>query len=379
MRPVRPPSAWPCRTPAASGSRPGHAPSFGRPPSPVAPKPPDPIVRIRVNNACAARACAPKPRPRVPPPGFVTWGSGECVETADQPTVIEDGLCAPACGVQASDGRIVQCPFGTCICGEDGGECSVADATCPTGTAFVADDRCLSYSATAPAQSLAAGELCPAEPVDRACGVGAPDGRLSRCGAGEACVCDGSAGRCARVEPTCPSERAYVPTNRCAPADGGPVSTVNGVLCPGAPPPPPLVCGTLDSAGRVQGCETGEQCICRPSGGTCAATEPACPFGLSNANDGACVGLSETTFTRPVAADALCPPMSPTPVLCGQMAETECAGDLRCGCSGPNTGVCVLEQAACASGLAEAATLRCIGLTENLQVIDSGACTTGGP
>ena len=352
-------------------------------PSPIAcgteatgPDCPDPSQQCVCGTGLCAEAA---PASTCAPTGLRYVGSGECVEAADQPTVIEDGLCSPACGSLAGDGRITQCPFGTCICGESGGECSFTDATCPTGIAFVADNRCVAYSATTPAQPLAAGELCPAAPVDRPCGVGGAEGRLGRCDAGQTCVCEGGAGRCARVEATCPDGRAFVPTNRCAPPDAGPVSTVNGVLCPGAPAPPAITCGALDDAGRVQGCATGEQCICRPSGGTCAAPEPACPFGLSNANDGACVALSEATYTRPVAADALCPPLSPTPLVCGQAAQTECAGELRCGCSAPNTGVCVLEQVACPSGLAEANTLRCIGLSENLQVIDSGACTAGGP
>ena len=328
---------------------------------------------------CSAGLCAEISPVEACPTGLRFVGSGDCVNPADQPTAIDDGLCAPDCGVLGGDGRIVQCPFGACICSADAGRCSLADPTCPTGLAFVENNQCVMYSAETINQTLASGALCPANPVDAPCGVSAADGRLARCGPDETCVCDGSVGRCARLEPTCPAGRAFMPTNRCAPADGGAITTVNGVLCPGATPSPPVTCGTLDASGRVQGCQAGEQCICRPDGGACAVAEPACPFGLANAHDGTCVTLSETAFTRPVAADALCPPRAPTPIACGQSAQTECAGVLQCGCRADGTGVCVVEQASCVSGLAEAETLRCVPLSENLQPIETGICPPGGP
>ena len=333
---------------------------------------PDPNQRC----VCATGLCAEAaPAPTCAQTGLRYVGSGECVAENQQPTVIDDGLCAPACGVAAADGRIVQCPFGNCICTDAGGRCAVTDATCPTTTAFVDTNICLAYTASAAAQTLTTGAVCPAVFEDRACGGPSSDGRLARCAAGETCVCEGGVGRCARAEATCPAGRAFAPTNRCAPGDGGAITSVVGLLCPGATAAPPLSCGELDGTGRIRTCRPDEQCICRAGGGTCAAAEPACPFGFANANDGACVALSDTDFTRPVAADALCPPLAPTPIACGVAAETECAGELRCGCSGSQTGVCVIEQAACPSGLAEAATLRCIRLDENLQVIETGACT----
>ncbi len=328
---------------------------------------------------CGTGLCAETaPASTCAPTGLRYVGSQECVEAADQPTIIEDGLCAPACGRLAGDGRIVQCPFGACACTDDGGRCTVADPSCPTGNAFVSDDRCVTFNATDAVQTIAAGELCPATFEDRACGGPGPDGRLARCGPDETCVCEAGTGRCARPEPTCPDGRAYVPTARCAARDGNGVTSVSGLLCPGATAAPPVACGALDGAGRIRSCAPAEQCICRSDGGTCAVAEPACPFGLSAANDGTCVALSESTFTRPVAGDALCPPVPPTPIACGQAAQTECAGELRCGCSGA-TGVCVIEQPACASGFAEANTLRCIAASENRRIIDSGACATGGP
>ena len=328
---------------------------------------------------CATGFCAePVAAEMCPDTQLAYVGAGECVTATEQPTAIDDGLCAPQCGVLASDGRIVQCPFGTCVCGETAGQCTVDDATCPTGAAFVADNQCLTYTATAVAQVLSSGGLCPAVPEDRVCGVGTEDGRLAQCAADEACLCEGGVGRCARAEATCPNGRAFMPTNRCAPADGDGLTTVRGLLCEGAATPPPVTCGDLDPSGRVRACLPDEQCICRPTGGMCATAEPTCPFGFANANDGTCIALSTTDFTRPVGADALCPPRPPAALSCGLDAANECPGDLQCGCRGDATGVCVLAQAACPSGLAEAETLRCARIDENLQVINNGACAPGG-
>ncbi len=310
--------------------------------------------------------------------GLQYVGSGECISETELATTIDEGLCAPDCGVLADDGRIVQCPFGDCICGDMSGQCAVNDASCPTGSAFVANDRCVTYTATVTNQLLVSGQVCPASPVDNLCGVPGPDGRLLTCAPSEACLCQTGEGRCARPETTCPNGRAFVPTNRCAPADGGDVTSSNGLLCPGAPQPPAVTCGELDSTGRIRACQGDEQCICRPAGGACATPEPTCPFGLANANDGTCVSLSSTDFTRPVAGDALCPPLSPAPIACGLDAETECGG-LQCGCRTDGSGICVLPQASCPLGIAEAETLRCIRLDENLTPIDSGACAPGVP
>lgn len=338
---------------------------------------PDPAQRC----VCASGFCAEDPdEGQNCTTGLRFVGSGECVDDAELATTIDAGLCAPGCGVLGDDGRIVQCPFGSCVCGLGRGQCAVPDATCPTGSAFVETDSCVTYTAATPAQTLVSG-VCPANPVDEPCGVVDADGRLTRCpDAGEMCVCQNGDGRCARVEMTCPNDRAFVPTNRCAPADSAEVTTVVGVLCPGVPMPPGITCGELDGSGRIRTCAAEEQCICRPSGGTCAQTESACPFGLSNSNDGTCVALSTTDYTRPVSGDALCPPFAPTPVSCGVSIESECGAEPQCGCRTDGTGVCVVVQGACASGLAEAETLRCIRLDENLDVRSAGACPApGGP
>jgi len=314
--------------------------------------------------------------------GLRLVGSGDCVDATDQMTAVTSGLCAPACGTQGGDGRIVACPFGTCLCGDDGnlagGRCAFTDPTCPSGSAFVANDRCVTYSATVAAQPIAATEVCPAVVEDNVCGTAGPDGRLARCGPDELCQCEGAAGRCIRMEPTCPQGRAFVPSNRCAPADDATRQTVGNVMCPTAPATPAVPCGALDGSGRIQACQTTEVCICRPTGGVCATAEPTCPFGFAEAHDGTCVGLSATTYTRPVGAGALCPARPPEAVTCGNAAEIECQGDAQCGCRTNGTGVCVVAQAACPGGLAEAETLRCLSPQDNIRVVASGACPVGG-
>ncbi|MEM7674910.1 MAG: hypothetical protein AAF449_02795 [Myxococcota bacterium] len=310
--------------------------------------------------------------------GLRIVGSGLCVDPADQPTTIAAGLCAPTCGTQAADGRIVSCPFGTCLCGAEGGECAFSDPTCPSGSAFVADDRCVTYSSTVAAQPIAANEVCPAVVEDRVCGISGPDGRLARCGAGESCLCEGGAGRCIRPESTCPQGRAFVPTSRCAPADSASQQTVGNIMCPLAPAASAIACGELDDSGRIRACQTTEICVCRAAGGVCATAEPTCPFGFAEAHSGMCVGLSAADYTRPVSAAALCPARPPVAIACGSAAQLECPSDTQCGCRSNGSGGCVVSQAACPGGLAEAETLRCLPPQDTIRVVASGACPVGG-
>lgn len=302
-------------------------------------------------------------------------GSGECVpedQTSPTGSIIEDGLCAPPCGAVDGTGRVVNCPFGECICGPDGGRCAVQDATCRSGRAYAGDDRCVVYGEDTWARPIAAGAVCPERLEETPCGVPARDGRVARCATGERCACSSEGGTCVREEASCPSGLAHVPSQRCAVAD--PVLIDQG-LCPGVVTATAVRCGVIDASGRVLSCAAGESCTCRSEGGLCVRTEPACPSGQEQVHDDRCLEFSETDHALTASSPSrVCPRDAPEPIACGEDVAAECGAGAACLCG--EGGGCVSSSDACASGLVFTAINRCAVPEPAQELAETGACST---
>lgn len=305
--------------------------------------------------------------------------AGLCPEVSTRPDVPEQ------CGFREEQSPVSCAGEEVCVCsGDKKGICAQADPSCASG--FATSD-CLPI-ASGFVRPIVPNSLCgDSSPSFQPCGTPDESGRLQTCADGELCVCSDGVGACAKPAPEVANE-CGIPwvlesngAKACPPKDS--VRIADGV-CPGAPDPSAVSCGTSNDEGELDTCREGEMCVCSGWGdasgatGACVTSEPKCASGYKGVHDHACAQQSEDNAFVVVAPNKLCPLAEPKPVACSSAdGGDSCSGLAGCLCR--ETDACVEDAPSCRSRLAYSGNGRCVASDDLGRVVPTDdACGGGG-